>query len=339
MTRLPAIFATALLAFGLHAASAAEPEKTKLTIGVGSQILNYMPLELAAKRGAFKDQGLDVTVANFQAGGVKALQALMGGSVDGVVGFYDHTIAMQAQGKALTCVFLVNDVPGVLIGVRSDLADKVKSGADLKGLKLGITSPGSSTDMMGRAYVKQAGLGPRDVSVIAVSSGAPGIVALESKTIDALVYFDPSATLIEQRKLAVPLFDARTIEGSKKAFGGVYPTACLYFPQSFIDKNPETVQRMVNAFAITHRWITTVPTEELVDAIPPGYKTADRDTNITILNASKDLFSKDGAMSLENMKVPYDVLANYDPKVAATNIDLTKTFTNRFVDEAKKQVK
>jgi NitT/TauT family transport system substrate-binding protein len=327
------------LAAALTAAHAAEPERPTLKIAVGSQILNYMPLELGVKKGFFKQEGLDVTVENFQSGGAKALQALIGNSVDAAVGFYDHTINMQAKGKDISCVFLLNDIPGILVGVRSDLADKVKSGADLKGLKFGISAPGSSTDTIARYYIKKNGLGPRDVSIIAVGSGAPGMVALENKNIDALIYFDPVASMMDARKIAVPLFDARNAAGSVKAFGGPYPTACLYLNQTFIDTNPETVQRLVNAFLRTHRWIATVSTDELLNAIPNGYMTQDRDLNITILNASKDLFSKDGMMKTENMKVPLDVLTDYDPKVAAAGIDLSKTFTNRFVEQALKQVK
>ncbi len=336
---LKKITALLLMAAALTAsARAADPEKTSIKLGVGSQILNYMPLELAAKRGAFKAQGLDVTVENFQAGGSKALQALIGGSVDGVVGFYDHTITMQAQGKSIACVFLLNDIPGLLIGVRADLADKVKVGADLKGLKLGITAPGSSTDTLARYYVKKAGLGPRDVQIIAVGSGAPGMVALEAKNIDALVYFDPVATMLASKNAVKPLFDARTSEGSKLAFGGDYPTACLYLQQGFIDKNPEAVQRMVNALLTTHRWMASVSTEELVDAIPTGYKPADRAMAIDILNASKALFSKTGRMDIESMKIPLAVLTDYDPKIASAKIDLAKTFTNRFVEEAHKRL-
>ena len=181
----------ALAAFSVILAHATEPEKTKLKIAVGSQILNYMPVELGVKLGSFKEEGLDVTVENFQAGGSKALQALIGGSVDGTIGFYDHTIQMQVLGKQISCVFLLNDIPGVLLGVRSDLAGKIRTGADLKGLRLGITAPGSSTETMARYYIKKSGLGSRDVNIIAVGSGAPGMVALEAMNVDALVYFDP----------------------------------------------------------------------------------------------------------------------------------------------------
>jgi len=337
LTRL--MFGIAFAGLAIASAHAAEPEKTKLKIAVGSQILNYMPLELGVKLGNFRQEGVDVTVENFQAGGSKALQALIGGSVDGTVGFYDHTIQMQAQGKEISCVFLLNDTPGVLIGVRSDLADKVKTGADLKGLKLGITAPGSSTDTMARYYIKKAGLGPRDVNIIAVGSGAPGMVALEAKNIDALVYFDPIVRMLARKKAAVPLFDARTHEGSKQAFGGTYPTACLYLQQSFIDKNPETVQRLVNALLKTHRWINSVPTEQLVEAIPAGYKTDNTEISMEILKASKDLFSQTGLMDPESAKVPLAVLSDYDPKIAAAKIDLTKTFTNKFVERAARQLK
>lgn len=337
LTRLMLGLAVASLA--ITSAKAAEPEKTKLNIAVGSQILNYMPLELGVKLGNFKQEGLDVTVENFQAGGSKALQALIGGSVDGTVGFYDHTIQMQAQGKDISCVFLLNDIPGVLIGVRSDLTDKVKTAAGLKGLKLGITAPGSSTDTMARFYIKKAGLGPRDVNIIAVGSGAPGMVALEAKNIDALVYFDPIATLLARKNTAKPLFDARTIEGSKQAFGGIYPTACLYLQQSFIDKNPETVQRLVNGLLKTHRWINSVATEQLIEAIPAGYKTDNAEVNIEILKASKDLFSQTGMMDAEAAKVPLAVLSDFDPKIAAAKIDLSKTFTNRFVERAAQLLK
>ncbi len=331
--------ATAALLSTLASASlAAEPEQTKLSIAVGSQILNYMPLALGEKLGFFKTEGLDVTIQNFQAGGSKALQALIGGSVDAVVGFYDHTIQMQAKGKAVRCVFLLNEVPGIVFGVRSDLADKVKSGADLKGMRIGITTPGSSTDMIARYYVKKSGLDLKDVTFIAAGSGAPGMVALENKNVEVLGYYDPTATLLERKNAVKVLFDGRTVAGSQAAFGGIYPTACLYLNQSFIDKNPETVQRLADAMLRTVRWIHANPTEVVVDAIPAGYKLDDRALNLEIMKASTALFSKTGLFDAEAVKTPLAVLSSYDDAIAKANIDLSKTYTNRFAEEAAKRI-
>ncbi|MGY3079114.1 ABC-type nitrate/sulfonate/bicarbonate transport system substrate-binding protein [Bradyrhizobium sp. LM6.10] len=107
----------------------------------------------------------------------------------------------------------------------------------------------------------------------------------------------------------------------------------------FHRQNPETVQRLVNALLKTHRWINATPTEQLVDTIPPGYKTDNRKVNIEIMNASKALFSPTGQMDVEAAKVPLAVLSDFDPKIAAARIDLNETFTNRFAERAAQELK
>src|SRR5690242_7838129 len=78
-------------------AAAQLPERPSVTISVGSFVVGFLPLPLAHAQGYFREQGLDVELENFGAGGGKALQALIGGSTDAVVGGYDHTMLMQAQ--------------------------------------------------------------------------------------------------------------------------------------------------------------------------------------------------------------------------------------------------
>jgi NitT/TauT family transport system substrate-binding protein len=321
------------------AAHAAAPEKPEIKIGVGSAILGYAPAPLTSSLGFFKQEGLDATLENFQAGGSKALQALVGGSVDLVVGSYDHTIQMQAKGKEVVGIFLLNEVPGIVFNVRADLADKIKSAKDLKGMRIGITTPGSSTDMIARYYVSRAGLTERDVKFIGVGSGAPGMVAFEAKNVDALLAYDPVATQLSRKKLAVQLFDARTVEGSKAAFGGAYPFACVYTTRAFLDKNPETVQRVANAFLRTVRWIDANTPHKIVDTLPRNFKLGDAALNEEIWASSKAMFSKTGLFSEESVKTPLSVLSQYDPAVGAAKIDLKKTYTNRFAETAAQQVK
>ena len=90
------LLATGLLSglVPLRAGHAQAIEKRDVSVSIGSWIIQYLPLPVAVAQGYFKDEGLDVTVNNFDAGGSKALQALLGGSTDMVVGFYDHTIQM-----------------------------------------------------------------------------------------------------------------------------------------------------------------------------------------------------------------------------------------------------
>src|SRR4051812_39695943 len=64
------------------------PARTHLTLGVGGQeLFVYLPLTLAQRLSYFDEAGVDVEIVNFQGGG-KALEALVGGGLDAVVGFF-----------------------------------------------------------------------------------------------------------------------------------------------------------------------------------------------------------------------------------------------------------
>ncbi|ARL91326.1 ABC transporter substrate-binding protein [Burkholderia pseudomallei] len=314
---------------------AAEPEQKHVSLSVGSSILNYLPAPLSVALGNFQKEGLDVQVENFQAGGSKALQALIAGSTDAVVGFYDHTIHMQAQGKDIISVVVLNNTPGMVLAVQPG----INSGKDLKGKRIGVTTPGSSTDLFARYYVSKNGLTPdQDVSFISVGSGAPGMTAFERKQVDALVNFDPVASLIEQRKAGKFLVDTRTAEGTKTVFGGPYPTACLYVTRQFMEKNPDTVQHLVNAFVRTLKWIDSNTPETITDKLPREQLVGGRDEYIESLRHSKGIFSKDGAMDAAGPKTALAVLSSYDEKIRDAKVDLNKTYTNRFVDNALKTI-
>ncbi|MES2262910.1 MAG: ABC transporter substrate-binding protein [Pseudomonadota bacterium] len=331
--------ACALTVLATIPAWSAAPEKPALKLAVGSSILGYAPVPLAASLGHFKAEGLDVTLENFQAGGSKALQALVGGSVDAVVGSFDHTIQMQAKGKEIVAIFLLNEVPGIVFDVRADLAGKVNTLKDLKGMRIGITTPGSSTDMIARYMMARVGLSDRDVSFIGVGSGAPGMVALEAKNVDALLSYDPVATQLARKGSVKRLFDARTAEGSKAAFNGEYPFACVYVTREFLKKNPETVQRIANAFLRTVRWIDQSSSKTIVDTLPTSSKLGDAALNEAIWTASKGMFSKTGLFNAEAVKTPLAVLGAYDPGIARARIDLGRTYTNSYAEEAARRVK
>lgn len=312
----------------------ARAQARSVTLAVGSSIMNYVPAPMAAKLGHFKAEGLDVQAQDFQSGGSKALQALIGGSVDVVVGSYDHTISMQAQGKRIMGTVLLNTLPGVVFTVRKDLADKVRDGRDLKGLKVGVTTLGSSTDMFARYWAARSGLAPRDIQVLAVGSGAPGMVALETKNVDVLGCYDPIATLIQQRDLGRILVDSRTEEGAKAIFGGSYPFACLYSTPGYIEKNPETMQKLVNAFMRTLDWLHATPPDQIVDALPASSRIEDRALNIEVVAKSKAMFSTTGLFDPAAAAVTHSVLNSFDPKIKAASIDMAATYTNRFVERA-----
>ena len=144
------------------------PEKKQLTLAVGGKTaLYYLPLTICERLGYFKEQGLDVTINDFR-GGAQSLQALVGGSVDVVTGAYEHTIRMQAKGQAIRAVIELGRFPGIVVGVRKEKAAGYKSAADLKGAKIGVSAPGSSTNFFVMYLMSKAGLKPADASYIGV---------------------------------------------------------------------------------------------------------------------------------------------------------------------------
>src|SRR5499426_2846702 len=187
---------SAALAF-FSAAQAQTLEKKQITLAVGGKTaLYYLPLTIAERLGHFKEQGLEVTINDFR-GGAQSLQALVGGSVDVVTGAYEHTIRMQAKGQDVRALIELGRFPGIVLGVRKDRAQAYRSPADLKGMKIGVSAPGSSTNFFVMYLMAKAGLKPADASYIGVGIGPTVIAAVAKGEIDAVSNLDPMMTKLE----------------------------------------------------------------------------------------------------------------------------------------------
>ena len=321
-----------LLGFTVHAARAQTVEQRDVTVSIGTWVIQYLPLPIAQAKGFFTDEGLNITIQNFQAGGSKALQALVGGSTDTVIGFYDHTISMQAQNKDVRCVVLLNALPGEVVAVRRGVTPPITDLSQLKGKKVGVTALGSSTEFQIRYQAERAGVTADDMTIVPVGSGPTAIAAMERKAIDVVVTQDPTATVMQRRGLIDILVDARTLEGTIKAFGGRYPTACLYTSGAFIERHPGTIQHMVNALSRALRFIADTPPAGIVAALPPEYVLGDLPTFTEIIERAKPMFPLVGRFDVNDLHRARDLLASFDAKVRDAKTDFERTYTNRFVD-------
>ena len=231
----PAAIALPRLAF-----AQGKPEKSKLTIAVGGKnLFYYLPLTIAEQLGYFKDEGLQVEIPDF-AGGAKALQALVGGSADVVSGAYEHTINMQAKNQPIMSVVLQGRAPQIVMAVSTKTMPGYKSIADLKGKKIGVTAPGSSTAMMASYVLAKAGLKASDVSFIGVGASSGAIAAVKSGQVDAIANHDPVITMLQRDNLIKVVADTRTLKDTQAVYGGPMPAACLYTPVKFVQDNPGT---------------------------------------------------------------------------------------------------
>ena len=330
-------FAAAALLSLLAGAGVAQPapEKPKLVLGVGGMtLLYYLPLTIARDRGYFKEEGLTVEINDF-GGGARALQALAGGSVDIVTGAYEHTIRMQAKGQDVRALIELGRFPGIVVGVGKGKTDKIKTAADLKGAKIGVTAPGSSTALTVQYAMVKAGLKATDASIIGTGAGPSAVAAMKKGEIDAISHLDPVIAKLEADGDIQVLIDTRTEAGTRALFGGSNPAAVLYTRNDFIQKHPVTAQRLVNAFYKALKWIERASPEDIANAVPPDYHYGDKPLYIQAVGRTKESYSRTGVIPPEGMASIYDMLKKLDPELADAKVDLAATFEGSFVAKAK----
>ena len=309
-------------------------EKPQLSIAVGGKnLLYYLPLTIAESLGYFKAEGLDVTIVDF-AGGSRALQAVIGGSADVVSGAFEHTLNMQAKGQKLRAFALQGRAPQIVLGINPKTMASYKTVADLKGKKIGVTAPGSSTNVMANFVLAKAGLKPSDVSIIGVGAGNGAVAAMRSGQIDAISNLDPVVTLLQRSGDLKIISDTRILAEADKVFGGPMPAGCLYAPQAFIDKNPNTVQALTNALVRADKWIQAAGASEIVKAVPESYLLGDRAVYIDAFLASKGALSADGMFPEAGPATALRALQSVDESLKGVKFDLTAVYTNEFAKKA-----
>jgi NitT/TauT family transport system substrate-binding protein len=328
MTRMIA----ALLIAASFATAASAQDKVRIAVG-GKSAVYYLPLSVAERLGAFKDAGLDVEIADVASGG-RTLQAVVGGSSDIGVGNFDHTIQMQAKHQGLAAVLQFGRYPGFVLAIMAGKADRYHSPKDLKGMKIGVTSPGSATHFMAAYMLVRSGMKVDDASFVGTGTTSTAVAAAQRAEIDAIVSSDPMMTLMETDMLVKVVADTRTEAGTKAVYGGPYPGGAIYATPAFIEKNPQVVQKVVDAFVHSLKWIAGHSAEDIAKLMPEEYALGNRPVYVKALDISKAMYSPDGTFVPGAVETSYAVLKVFDPAVAAATIDLSKTSDDRFVKKA-----
>ena len=204
----------------------------------------------------------------------------------------------------------------------------------LKGLKIGVTSPGSSTHFMAAYMLVRSGLKPDDASFVATGVTSTAVAAAKRAEIDAIVSSDPMVSLMQSERLINIVADTRTPEGTQAVYGGPYPGGVVYLTPSFTEKNPRTVQAIVTAFVRALKWIAAHSPEDIAKAMPEDYALGNREVYVRAIAASKAMYSPDGRFVPGAVETAHQVLRVFDPAVAGASVDLSKTYTGSFVEKA-----
>ncbi|MFM1906575.1 MAG: hypothetical protein RLZZ591_252 [Pseudomonadota bacterium] len=317
----------------------AKPEKTRVLIAVGGKASFYhLPLTIAEQLGFFRDEGLDVVLDDHN-GGALALQAVLTGTADVVAGAYEHTISQQMEKRTFQAFVMEGRAPQIALGISAKAIPDYKSLADLRGRRIGVSAPGSSTNMVANMALSRVGLKPADVHYVGVGSVGAAINAFRSGQVDALCHTDPAMTLLEQKGELRVVQDTRTLKGTAQLFGGLMPSGCLYAPLAFLEKNPGTAQALANGIVRSLKWLQTAGPSDIIRSVPESYLLGDRALYLASFNKVHEAFSVDGLISDDSAKIALRALASFDSALRPEKIDLLGTYTNAYARKAKDRFK
>jgi NitT/TauT family transport system substrate-binding protein len=199
---------------------------------------------------------------------------------------------------------------------------------------VGVTAPGSSTNFFVNYLMAKAGADPAQAAFIGVGAGLSAVASMQQGEVEAIVNLDPVISKLEADDTIVILADARTEAGTKEIFGGSNPAAVLYLKNDFIEANPNTVQALVTAFKRALDWLATATPKDVAATVPEAYYLGDKDLYLRAVAASKETYSRTGIIPPQGMQSAYNMLSQFDPELASAKIDLSATFTDRFVEAA-----
>jgi NitT/TauT family transport system substrate-binding protein len=325
---------TAPSAAGSGAATQAAAAKVSIMVGgLNKQI--YLPNMLTEKLGYFQEQNLTVDLIDEPSGKDTTVE-VVAGNVDMGSGSYDHTIDIAAAGKSITMVALLLQEPGEFVMVSKQKADTIKSPKDWKGTNAGVTSIGSGTHTLMRAMTLKAGLNVSDVNFVAAGAGDTFIAAMKQGKVDVGITTQPTVLRMQKTGDAQLLVDLSKPDTTRAALGGDYPFISLFARADYIAKNKDIVQRVVNAYVKTLKWIQTHSPAEIADKLPADYYGGDKDGYVQALKDSMGMFSPDGKMPKGAPEFELSLLKQFNENVQKNpNVDLSKTYTDEFVTSAK----
>jgi NitT/TauT family transport system substrate-binding protein len=351
-------------AFFLPALSAA-PGKIKIRLAPMPGIGHLVP-ELALGLGYFEQEGIEmelVNVMNYRDEDFYSTELLNDGTIDAEICWYQRIVFGIGNGQPAQAVFLIEDSPHLTISVANRLRDQIKTAADFKGRTIADSAGFSTRRYLTDFIIEQAGVPPGSYTAAPadLSAKLPLLTkALEANQVDLVACMEPMTTGLLATKLVTPLYDLSTGEGTRRALGEIWPARCLYLAPGYIKAHPDRVQRLVNVFVRTMRYINTHTAEEIIAKMPAGYFAPDMNNDLwaeykkgkldEIAKVQPGLTHGDYSVPPSAAKFACDVLFHTpfddspEGKYRRTAAQSGKvrpemTYDNRFVEKAMKEIK
>jgi NitT/TauT family transport system substrate-binding protein len=356
---------TLLIGAIIAPALSAAPERIKIKLAPMPGIGHLVP-ELALGLGYFEAEGIDVelvNVMNYRDEDFYSTELFKDGTIDAEICWYQRVVFGIGNDAPAQAVFLIENSPHLTISVANRLKDQIRTAADFKGRTIADSEGFSTKRYLTDTVIAHAGLTPADYNPAPgeLTSKLPLLVkALKADQVDIVSSMEPLTSGLMATKLVTPLFDLATAEGTRRALGDVWPARCLYLAPAYIKAHPDRVQRLVNVFVRTMRYINAHSAEEIIAKMPAGYFAPDMNNDLwvdykkgkidEIAKIQPGMTSGDYSIPPSAAKLACEVLfhTNFDEspegkyrRFAAQSgkVRPEMTYDNRFVEKAMKEIK
>jgi NitT/TauT family transport system substrate-binding protein len=246
---------------------------------------------LAQSLGAFREAGLRVEI---QAAGStsRAMESLVGGSADVILGTYEQTRQLAERGKAIEAIYVLDTCHCLaLVALRPE----IRAVSDLAGKTIGVAGAGGQMQNFARHLLRKLG---REASYAAIGVGPQAVAAIESGKVDAaVVLYSTYETLRARHPEARTLAETFSPDGMEANLGvRAYASKSLLAGAQWVAANPDAAAGLRRAFSATVVWMKGHSPEEIWDRLPAEARSPDRTLDLALLRLLVPLLSSDGAV-------------------------------------------
>jgi NitT/TauT family transport system substrate-binding protein len=248
--------------------AASSPQKVTIALAAKSS-LYHLPLVLADQLGMFKNENLHIDWLECESG-QQAVQMAVSGQADVISGAFEHALDLQARGLNYRAFVVQGRAPQMSLGLAIRKANGMKSLADLKSVRLGISSLGSATHWLAQHWMIKANLSAENFQFVELGASTSNVMeAVKTGSIDALCFVDPIMHYLEQKNEVRLLADSRTLLSAQRMFGGPMLSACLIGKAEFLQKRANVGLALTKGVVRALQWLKTAGPSDILKAIGP----------------------------------------------------------------------
>ena len=329
-------FAVIVLAAGLLGCQGSNSDATVESVRIAIHVdpITSLPFHIAQGLGYYQEEGLAITMSEV-AGGSKAMQALLGGSVDVAVASVSDAIQLAGEGRDVRCFLILYTRPTIALAVAPAMSGRIRAIRDLKGRPVGVSAPGSASHQILNFLLASNGLSPEDVSAVSVGMAGTSLAALEYGKVDAAILLASAIPKFEGRHPGQPfLADTRTPDGARGVFGSeMFPNLSLIAQDHWLQHNGDTARRLARAVKRAMLWMRDHPAEQVRDLMTKRMGRPDADADLQAIRQAQQTLSPDGVVPATAIDIVEKFVAASNQKVRTAHIDVSKIYTNEFARE------